>query len=308
MEEKPSWDPKQVRKAVLRETIQHPLTLLSGGTAIVSALYIALLSGSKEGLLVTLSALGLSVGSWVFNYFFRLDHFVEKYYARWKKENETRRTSQMEGLRQQLVELKFDPGIKAYDELKSAYNRFHQFLLNAQSGVLTTLQRVRMEGIACETYDLGMLTINRLVALVKIIRSVDIKRFQDEVAELDQKIRELGLKKDTSEVTRRRLESLEKRKLAILTRIESYQNALLEIEAMLTRSEECENAIENSILQMPVFSDTVDDQQLQKALASMETTVEAARRVNQKLRQGELQPDQVDRPDDDLYLKAGRQE
>jgi len=308
MEPKPHWDPLQVRKAVLRETIQHPLTLLSGGCAVISGLYISLLNASKEGLIVALGALGLSVGSWVFNYFFRTDHFIEKYYEKWKRELEKRRTEQLEGLRQELVNLNFSQGIQAYDELKSAYDRFNKFLLEANTSVLTSMQKVRLEGIAGETFDLGMETITRLVTLQKIIRTIDIKRFQSEVKELDQKIDSLKSQSFVSETTRQRVESLEKRKLAILMRVESYQQALLEIEAMLTRAEECENSIENSILQMPVFSGSINDNQLQKALSAMEVTVEAARRVSQKLQQQETMSEGSDHPEDETYREAGRKQ
>jgi len=301
---KPVWDPKEVRKAVLRETVQHPVTLFFGASSIISSLYIALISGSKPGLLVALSSMGLAVGSWIFNYFFRLDHFVEQHYEKWKKQVDQERKKRLAGLRQQLVDLNFAPGLEAFDDLQSAYERFISFLHQGTTDGLTQLQRVRMEGIAGETYDLGMKIMVKLVSLVHIVQTIDVKKFQTEVRDLADTIVNLTGNQEVSPDSHQRLENLKKRKAAIQTRIDSYNKAMLEIEGLLTRAEECENSIENSILQMPVLSDKIDDQQLQQALSNMEMTVNAARRVSEKLQN--LESESGEHPDDDIYLQTGR--
>lgn len=301
MDDKPVWDPQKVRKAVVMETLQHPATLLTGSTAIISALYISLISGSKEGLLIALGSLGLSAGSWIYNYFFRTDVFVQKYFDKWQKEMGETRQKSLEAARETLVAMKYEPGIRAFDDLVAVYKRFEAFVDESNLNSLTSMQKVRLEGVASETYDLGMKTIIKLVSLLKVVRSIDIDRYKSEIEDLNREMDLIRKKSKNSET--KKLEYLEKRKMAIQARINSYNDATIEIEGLLTKAEECENAIENSILQMPVISGKIDDNELKKAVSSMENTVEAARRVSQRMQQfSENYSEDGQFDDDDMYL------
>jgi hypothetical protein len=155
METESIWSPRQVRRGVLKETIQHPLTLFFGASAIMSGLYIGLISGSPEGLMLTLGAMGLSLGSWIFNYFIRSEHFVQQYFEKWQKLKEAERQKNLEGLKKQFVELDFKEGIQEYDDLTSAHQRFRDYLRGSGTQGLTQLQQGHLEGVAAETFSLG---------------------------------------------------------------------------------------------------------------------------------------------------------
>lgn len=307
MAELPVWDPKKVRREVLKDTIQHPITMFFSASAIISALYTTLISGSKQGLIIALASFGIATSSWIFNYFFRTDHFVELYYEKWKASVEALREKRIEGLRQELVKFSFQDGIQAFDDLQSAHQRFKDFLLDNENSGLSQMQRVHLESISGETYDLGMQIITRLVSLVRITTSVDINRFKGEIEKLEKQIQEMKNQNYEANDYKKHLSSLEIRKHAIEARVESYRKAELEIDSLLAKVEECENSIENSILQMPVFSGKVNDQQLQKALNEMETTVEAARRVSKRLENLDLNSSTLNTKEDDLYLLKGGQ-
>ena len=60
------------QKAVLSDTIQHPMTIYPAGVSVVTLLYMSLISCNPASFAVCFGAGLLSLSSWIFNFFIRL--------------------------------------------------------------------------------------------------------------------------------------------------------------------------------------------------------------------------------------------
>ena len=73
------FSPEAVQKAVLSESIQHPVTIYPAGIAFISLLYMLLISFEPTPFLVCFGTGLFSIGSFVFNLFFRSQILEIKY-------------------------------------------------------------------------------------------------------------------------------------------------------------------------------------------------------------------------------------
>lgn len=256
-----------VRKAVLKESAQHPVTILPIALGVAGMLG-TLITREPFILALTLGLLSLGAGSWVWNYFGRGEHLAEQYIQRLRTEVTRHEEMRRNALLGRVEALGWETGA----------GRFHD-LIRTHSGARTMLSgrsdSSRFEMLADQALAEGVKLLERGIQLGEALESVNSTELEEEIAvwTRDHKRckteRECAAIQDKINANKRTLEILERRR-----------ETLAEIEARL-------NGIANALDQLNLTApmETVDGSTSEVGAASqLEEAVRAAITVEERLR------------------------
>jgi len=272
-----------ITKAVLSETLQHPLTMIPatlGGLSLVGMFLLNPLAVEFFISAVMFSSLG--VATWVVNYFFRGSVFVQRYFERLLSEQQRAKRASHLQIRKKLAELvEYPEALQACDELMSAYDNFLGMLKEQLNQPLTVSE---LSKHAEATLNKGMETLNNVAGVLSAMQSVDISRLSVSKRQLEETLSQYPENK-LSERQHRQREATLKRMQALQERIDTYRECETLAQELLASCEQCENALENGFLKLSrrasISSATPD---VDDVVASMEMSVESVRRVEEMLR------------------------
>jgi hypothetical protein len=268
------FTPQAVRRAVLRDTLQHPATILPAALAMVAALWSVAIDLSPASLLAMLGFGFVGAGAWVINYIGRGDTLVEHHIRKlraWRAEYERR---EVEELALACRRAGFAAGVKEGEELTAAYHKLHQFLVERQTGQ-SDASSERFRVLAEETYRHGIIILQRALNLFQALQRVDVDTLE---RERQAWVRQLAQEEAS--------ESLERNIDAHTKRLDRYRRREEELGALIAQLNELETALETAYLEVvdlvgQAASGVVFES---GAAAHLERAVEAARRVEQRLR------------------------
>jgi hypothetical protein len=285
--------PRAVQQAVLKDTLQHPATILPGALAAVAALWSLAIELSPTSLLAMLGFGFASATAWVINYVGRGDTLAARHI-------QTLRTLRVEYAHREVETLAlhcqhagFHDGAKEARELTAAYQKLNSVLLKPQRGG-ESANNERFRVLAEDTYRHGVLILRQALSLFQALHRI-------EVATLEQE-RQAWIKQQQHAPSA----SLERNIEAHGTRLERYRKRAEELHELMAQVNELETALETAYLEIvdlagrstsPILFDS-------GAAARLQTAVAAARRVEQRLRRLE----HGDTPADEAYRQAGEQD
>ncbi len=286
---------ESITKAVLNETLQHPLTIIPatlGGVSLVAMLLLGPLAVEFFIAAVIFSTLG--VATWVINYFLRGSVFVQRYFERLLSEQQRAKRASYLQIREKLAELvEYPEALRAYDELMNAYDKFLG-MLKEQSNQPITVSELSKHAQA--TLDKGMETLNNVAGVLSAMQSVDISKLSMDKQQLEETLSRYP-ENNLVEQQRRQREATEKRIQALQERIDTYHECETLAQELLASCEQCENALENGLLKLSgraAISGATPD--VDDVVASMEMSVESVRRVEEMLKNlspSAMTPDKV---------------
>jgi uncharacterized membrane protein YgaE (UPF0421/DUF939 family) len=268
------FTPRAVQRAVLRDTLQHPATILPAALATVAALWSLAVDLSPASLTAALGFGFISAAAWVINYIGRGDKLVERHIRQLRALRDAYERREVDELALACREAGFAAGAKEAQELTNAYQQLHQFLVG-QRPDREHANGERFQVLAEETYRHGVAILKRALNLFQALQRVDVHTLEQERLEWIQQRRQEGT-----------AESLERNIEAHTKRLDRYRQREEELQALIAQLNELETALETAHLEVV---DLVGQGSSQgpfesEAVTHLERAVEAARRVEQRLR------------------------
>jgi hypothetical protein len=268
------FTPRAVQRAVLRTTLQHPATILPAALATVAALWSVAIDLSPASLIAMLGLGFVSAGAWVINYVGRGDKLVEQHIQELRALRVEYDRREVEGLALACRDAGFIAGAKEAQELTEAYQQLHDFLAAQGAGeVSASAERFRV--LAEETYRHGIAILQRALNLFQALQNVDVGTLERErQAWVGQRAQE-----GPSDSLDRNIEAHTKR-------VDRYRRREEELHALVAQLNELETALESAYLEVIDLVGQAAHGGLFEsgAAAHLERAVEAARRVEQRLR------------------------
>ena len=268
------FTPRAVQRAVLQDTLQHPATILPAALATVAALWSVAIDLSPASLMAALGFGFISAAAWVINYIGRGDKLVEQHIQMLRALRDDYERREVEELGVVCQRVGFRAGAKEAQELTNAYTKLHQFLVAQRTGQGRASSE-RFRTLAEETYRHGVAILQQALNLFQALQRVDVDTLEQERRDWIRQLEHEG----TSESLERNIEAHTKR-------LERYRQREEELRTLIAHLNELETALETAHLEVvdlvgqgvnvgPLASD---------AAAHLERAVEAARRVEQRLR------------------------
>ena len=287
---------RSVQKAVLSETIQHPLTLLPFGVAGVTLLYMLLLQDTSIGLVLLCLLSGLlSVCSWIVNFVIRGESLAKRHVKKLQQLRAESFLHEVQNVGTEFAAAGFGDGAQAADELTEAYEQLRGFLQSRASEGSLSVQRFVV--LAQDAYREGLSVLRRALGIFQALQAVDRQKLQDELQLWRQE-----LVRAQQHSHNQRIDSISKKIAGHERRLQKYEERVAQLSSLLARCEELEGALETA------YMDVVDMIEADASLEShtgaaeqLEQAVEAARRVENRLR-GIYQEDNED---EEIYRQAG---
>ncbi len=291
-----------IYRAVLKDTVQHPMTLLPAVASALGGLSMGLFGADPTTLAVTFGGALAATGVWVYNYFVRGEVLAKKRVEKLRTLREQRRHQQVADLEVDWQKAGLAEGVQQARELKEVYQKLEAFLsgrLEEAGGVVGSgaggfnVQRLMV--LAEDTYREGVAILRAALATYQALQQVDHEKLRRELAGWQQ---ELASVRQASEETVR-IESLETRIASHERRLQLFKERVESVDRLFAESEALESALETTYLEAVDLKGSEDLFARGQAVSSLERAVGAARRVEDRLRAME-NPGK----DDDIYLAA----
>lgn len=284
-----------VTRAVLSETLQHPLTILPAASAAVGGLYMGLIGPDPASFAVTFGAAVVGVGAWIYNYFVRGERFAERHVEALRARRQQHRLDELANLEADWKAANHEEGLQQARELREAYTRLQDHLESriAEGGGLE-VQRLMV--LAEDTYAEGVAILRMALQSREALRAIDVTKLRHELASWRRELsaaRELGLEDPRLAGHETRIAGHERRLALCAERERSLAD-------LLGQSEALESALESAYLEVIDFQKRDALLARGNAASALELAVNAARRVEDRMRDALAQ----DRQDDTEYLEA----
>ena len=294
---------KAIYQAVLKDTLQSPLTLFPAVASALSGLYMGLFGMGPTPLAVALGGALAGAGAWVVNYFIRGEALAEKRVAKLRAQREQHQHAQVAALEAEWQQAGWPEGAQQARELREAHQKLESFLngrLAAEGAGARTADRglsvQRLMVLADDTYREGAVLLHSALETYRALSQVDYDKLKVELAAWEEELRTVRLTGNEAA----RIESLETRIAGHQRRMQLFRERVESIDRMFAESEALEAALESTYLEAVDLKgpDALIGQG--QAASALERAVSAARRVEDRLR-GRSESSQ----EDDVYLAAG---
>jgi hypothetical protein len=277
-------DRRKISKEILKQTLQHPVTLFSGSLAIIAFTWCTLFDASPGALLATIGLAALSAGSWVVNFFFRGEGLARKHVKKLgilrERERAQNRIRVIDDLRKACEEFEFEEGLKELDELIVAYSSLQEVLNgNGNRSSRNLLGKERFKTLAEDTLAVALDKIQRALDLFNSLSQVNRKTLERELNTLKRRRAKGGLETEEEVRLDGKIESHQ-------SRIQGYDAAEEDIAKLLAEVDTLEGTLEKVALQIGQIGGSFSDLSDTRSGVGQELidALTAARRVEERLR------------------------
>lgn len=291
----PGINAKQLHRAVLKESIQHPSTIFPLAISAVSAMFMALIHFEPVSFSVGVGSFLLGAASLVGHYFFRFEHHARKVLQRRQRSQSKQQAHAAKQLEQDCVAAGFPQGAKEARELRMAYSKLLAVL---QTPGEPSLQTQRFHVLAEDSYADGLRMIRSALDTFRVLRTMDQAKLQMELTEFMAEARRLRKHGDLHAT---RLEALNTMMQSHQARLDSCRRQQDLIQQFLAQSETIEAALETAMLEMGEWRTRGELPTRGDTAGRLEQAVQAARQVEERLRNLGADP-----ADDAVYLEASK--
>jgi len=224
-----SFTRDDLKKAVLKEATEHPVTLGTTALGIISGAGIALFGAETVFILSSLGFLSLGLSSFGYNYFVKKEHYQAKYLEKLQKDLERQNKEKLENLKSNLSS-DFENGQKyatqGINQVKEVQEKIDSFL-DVLSGKFdsNSITYKRYSGSVEQVY--GSL-LDNLKKVVDILRASDTINLSD----LKTRLKELIKSDDPADIYEK--ETLEDRLKTLEQNLDKVNNLMSQNEKALT--------------------------------------------------------------------------
>jgi hypothetical protein len=275
---------KSIKRSVFLEALQHPSTLFSAAVAILSSMYMGLVSFDETSFAVALGSGIFSFISWIFHYFVRGDKLAEKYIKKLQEKRRNYKELEIQNIEKKCQEAGFINGENAAKELNEAYKRLNTFL-KEKLMKQKTLTAQRFLILAEESYYQGLHFLSKALSFFQALKEMDINKLKKELEVWEKEL--IGLKNDHSKEEEYKeliVKALNEKIHSHKKRIELYYTRSKMLDQVLAQCEVLEATLDSTYLEVV---DLIEDESFTKGknlATNLERAVEAARRVEDRLR------------------------
>jgi len=290
------FTPKAVSKAVLKETLQHPLTIFPAAATFLGGMYSLLVNFDKASFGFTLGAGFLAVGSWIFNYFIRGETFARRHVASLKEKRVKHWHEEAVDLEAEWKKESFETGAKQASELREAYERLKNYF-EKQAADGNDLSSQRFLVLAEDTYREGCRILRKTLALFTAMRQINKDKLLQELSLWEKQLASVNAKGDDSPEVKAKAEALEMRIEGHRKRLNLLKERAGTVYKLLAECETLESALERAYLEATGLSGESATLNSANSASALERAVSAARRAEEKLGAAGLNPES-----DQIYL------
>jgi hypothetical protein len=278
---------KAVAQAVRSEAIQHPTTLFPAAVALLSGLYMGLVSFDATSLAVTVASGLFTLGSWIYHYFVRGETIAENYIKELKEKRKDYKKQQVEDIEAKCKAAGFTEGQQAAKELLEVYTRLYQFLKEKSKKVKSkTAQRFMI--LAEESYDQGVQFLNKALVLYQALVQIDEKKLIKELRAWQKEVKNLEKYRNKDEEQKDLvIKVLQEKIKSHRKRLELFSERGETLKQMMDQCEVLEATLDSTYLEVvdlihddPFFMSSKHD----NAASNLERAVTAARKAEDRLR------------------------
>ncbi len=288
-----------VSRAVFSEAIQHPTTLFPAAAGILGTLYMLLINFDKLPFAVAVGGGIAGIASYVYHYFVRGEKLGAEYVNTLKAKRVRSKERQAVNMEEECRKAGFMDGEKESRELKESFTRLHSFLKDkVEKKRVMTAERFML--LAEQNYNQGIHLLQKALVLFNVLKEIDNVQLEEEKAAFQRALNEMARREDDSQ--KPVMEALYSKIKSHDKRLEKYEERKEGLQLLMAQLEELEAALDTAYLEM---ADLVDDETFGKrtdVASNLEKAVDQARRVEERLR-----GKHDEKPDDDIYAKAGRE-
>ena len=286
-----------IQKAVLRIALEHPLTIFPFVISIISLLYLLVIGLDIQAFALSLGGGAISLGSWIYHFFVIGDKLASKHVDNLRKLRQKNRFDEIDLLFNTFRARQFRDGSQAAIELKQAYERLHNYLLNHERSKDLHVQHFIV--LAEDAFEKGVNILNEVLQTFLALSVVGHEKLGREIELWNN---ELASLRDSS--------SREAQRKALEIKIQSNENRLNlyrersdEIFHLLAECERIEAALDSAYLQVVELIEKNPDRLFKGDTAiALEQAVTAASEVEKKLQQRQANYNDMD----EEYLEAGK--
>lgn len=295
-EDKPSA--AKMSRFVFKEALQNPTTIFPASAMLISGVYLSLIDLNRVGLAVLLGCGALSALSFVWHYFFRFDKIVKKLFKGEKEARFKHLEERQQKLYRDCQKAGFQEGATEVRQLSEAYDKLQNFLLHDPQAE-NRPQAQRFLVIATEAYKEGLSCLQAAMEAHKLRKRTNPHTLRTEMVAWTAERHRLNRQPGKNRV----------RIQALTTKIETHQMRLLrqqqqsdQVAEYLAQSEVIEAALETTLFDVSKLLNQSSPTMTVGSVDQLEKAVEAARRIEEKLRSMET----PDLEADNLYREAGQ--
>ncbi|MBI2450276.1 MAG: hypothetical protein HYV47_01925 [Candidatus Nealsonbacteria bacterium] len=279
---------EKLRKEVLKDTLEHPLTKFSIFVAILSLIFLIFIApfagGGVFALFTMIGSAALGCCSWLWNWFIRGKKYLalksEEFDGLEKKleqgkEQEELKTIEAE-LRSDFIEIGYNEGLKALEELASEYNAFCRI-----SSVKSLVAMDRVRDLVRDVYRQGLGVLRTTLEAIKQIEATPAKRLLQETEDYAKTIERLEKSGGDAEEIQRWKE----RKEANEQHLKIISNQRKRVIELLAESDLCEGQIRKVRLELPTLTDDKTKDEVERMMDELEFRIRFAKERQRALEQ-----------------------
>ena len=279
---------RAVMQAVFSEAIQHPTTLFPAAIALLSGLYMGLVSFDETSLAVTLVSGLLSLASWIYHYFVRGETIAENYIKELKEKRKDYKKQQVEDIEERCQAAGFTEGQQAARELLEAYTRLYQFLKEKSQQVqVKSMTAQRFMILAEEAYDQGVQFLNKALILYQALVQIDEKKLNEELRVWQEEVKNLEKYKNKNEEQKGLvIQALQEKINSHQKRLELFSGRGETLKQLMDQCEVLEATLDSAYLEVVdlIDSDRLMSVKPDNVASNLERAVAAARKAEDRLR------------------------
>lgn len=286
-----------VQHWVLMETIQHPATILPAAGAVVSAAWNGAFGVTPGGLAITMGLVFVSGASWIYNFFIRGESLAEARVQSLLEASVVGEERDLEELIENCKQVKFAEGAKEAEEILTAYRRLCGFL-DQQVSAEGNISAERLRSLARDTFREAVTLIQQALVMWEALTTVDVGLLKKELAKWEAALAQDKHRDPARRSTQEQQIESHKKRLA------SFEGRKRDLVAVLAQLNDLEGALERAYLESinVVDQNSTSLLQMRSAATQLERAVDAARRVEDKLKDSGSKDDGAD----DVYLAASK--
>lgn len=215
-----------IKKAVLKNTLQHPGVLYPTTIGVLGGLAAVVLGPTLPLLGVCAAGLAIGSGGWLINYTARNEYFANEYVKHLHETMRVYRDNTFQNLENDLREVQYKKGIQQFRRLREKFDAFESMLNKKLNPAELTYSRYL--GIAEQVYLSAIDNLHRIASSLKGVQSIDDHY-------LIQRIKQLDAVRNRDANQEKELASLLKRKELKSTQLDKIDTYYAQNEEAMTQ-------------------------------------------------------------------------
>lgn len=275
-----------VKRRLLSDAAQHPLTTLSSGVAAISGIYLVLLSPVFGGNSVATAVLCISCVAALSNFAYRylsgrsqaVSVLLEDEGKERIRQRDVAIRRRFGSLYSDLVALDHFQGTTALERLRDEYCRLTLFLADqSEIGILSVTQ---IEHLTNETYRRGLSVLADSVTLIEAIETPGIAEIATEITSLEIEIEELRASEERAD----RIAIKQNVLTAQRNRLNELEQLQVHVDELLYQSRKCEFSLNHTRIELAAIKAGSSDFGVNTVIGALEKTIQRAKEVQEELK------------------------